>query len=425
MSSILLQTRAATRLCCVSKKFLSLFLFILTAAFSYAQMASGTKYYGNILPGTQPPFVSFGVYFNQITPENSGKWGTVEATRNVMDWSQLDTIYNYAKSRGYPLKQHTFVWGKQEPGWMASLSGAEAAAEVEEWIRLFAQRYPDVQYCDVVNEPFHAPPSYKNAIGGDGATGWDWVIWAFTKARQYLPNTKLLINEYSVLEGGVTVQDYANLINLLKARGLIDGAGLQCHLTSRGLSPTTAKSRLDQLTSLTGVPLNISEYGIDSANDATQLSIYQQLIPVFLEHPNVIGVTGWGYLQGYTWKANSWILYADETTERPALTWLRGYLGTGGTAAVNAPTNLAGTAISKSQINLTWSDNSTNESSFEVERSVDNATFVSVAILGANQVSFSDSGLAAATTYYYRVRACNSTDCSAYSSTASVKTLRR
>jgi endo-1,4-beta-xylanase len=400
-------------------------LFLATAALSCAQMATGTKYYGNILPGTLPPFVSFGVYFNQVTPENSGKWGTVESTRNVMNWSQMDSIYNYAKSRGYPLKQHTFVWGKQEPGWMTSLSAAEAAAEVEEWIRLFALRYPDVEYCDVVNEPFHAPPSFKNAIGGDGATGWDWVIWAFTKARQYLPNAKLLINEYSVLEGGVTVQEYANLINLLKARGLIDGAGLQCHLTSRGLSATTAKSRLDQLTSLTGVPLNISEYGIDSANDSTQLSIYQQLIPVFMEHPNVIGVTGWGYLQGYTWKANSWVLYANETTERPALTWLRGYLGLGGGTGVNAPSSLAGSSASTTQINLTWTDNSSNESSFEVERSTGNSAFISIAILGANVTAYSDTGLTAATTYSYRVRACNSTDCSSYSNTATVKTARR
>ena len=406
-------------------KFFAACVFLATAAVSCAQMATGTKYYGNILPGTLPPFVSFGVYFNQVTPENSGKWGTVESTRNVMNWSQMDSIYNFAKSRGYPLKQHTFVWGKQEPGWMTALSATEAAAEVEEWIRLFAQRYPDIEYCDVVNEPFHAPPSFKNAIGGDGATGWDWVIWAFTKARQYLPNAKLLINEYSVLEGGVTVQEYANLINLLKARGLIDGAGLQCHLTSRGLSPTTAKSRLDLLTSLTGVPLNISEYGIDSANDSTQLSIYQQLIPVFMEHPNVIGVTGWGYLQGYTWKANSWILYANETTERPALTWLRGYLGLGAGTGVNAPSSLAGSSASTTQINLTWADNSSNESSFEVERSTGNSAFISIAILGANVRAYSDTGLTAATTYSYRVRACNTTDCSSYSNTATVKTARR
>ncbi len=78
---------------------------------------------------------------------------------------------------------------------------------------------------DVVNEPLHAPPSYMNAIGGSGSTGWDWVIWAFEKARQYCPNAKLLINEYDVLSSTTNLANYISIINLLKARNLLDGIG--------------------------------------------------------------------------------------------------------------------------------------------------------------------------------------------------------
>ena len=129
----------------------------------------------------------------------------------MMDWSSLDTIYHYAKARGYPFKQHTFVWGNQQPTWMTGLSNAEQALQVEEWISAFAARYPDTDYADVVNEPFHNPPSYKDALGGDGETGWDWVIWSFEKARTYLPNMQLLINEYGVLAGDVSPREYADL----------------------------------------------------------------------------------------------------------------------------------------------------------------------------------------------------------------------
>lgn len=66
---------------------------------------------------------------------------------------------------------------------------------------------------------------------------------------------------------------------------------------------------------------------------------------------------------------------------------------------------LAATSISASQINLTWSDNSTNETGFIVQRTLDSQpnNYVTVAVLPANTTSFSDVGLAAATAYRYRV----------------------
>jgi hypothetical protein len=37
----------------------------------------------------------------------------------------------------------------------------------------------------------YAPPSYKDAIAGDGATGWDWVIWSFEQARKGIPECQI------------------------------------------------------------------------------------------------------------------------------------------------------------------------------------------------------------------------------------------
>jgi endo-1,4-beta-xylanase len=399
---------------------------LLLSPAAWAQISPGPKYLGNILPHNHAVPPSFSTYWNQVTPENSGKWGSVEGTRDVMDWSSLDVIYAYAKSHGYPFKQHTFIWGNQQPSWLSGLSAAEQAAEVEEWISLFAQRYPDTDWVDVVNEPFHAPPAYKDAIGGDGATGWDWVIWSFQKARQYLPTAKLFLNEYGLLGGDVTPQQYADLANLLVAQGLLDGIGVQSHINNRGLDPVLVKSRLDQLTALIPVPIHISEYGVDAANDNTQRNIYQAVFPVFWEHPNVSGVTGWGYIQGLTWKANSWILASNEVTERPALVWLKSYASTPPPPppppGLLAPTNLTTTAVSTSQINLAWTDNATAETSYEVERSVGSDPFANVAVLGADSTSYPDTGLQRNVLYNYRVRACNATACSPYSNTASTRT---
>src|SRR5690606_4398338 len=70
----------------------------------------GRKCVGNITTRGQVrgDFIS---YWNQITPENEGKWGSVESKRDDMNWAGLDAAYDYAKQHGLPFKQHTFVWG--------------------------------------------------------------------------------------------------------------------------------------------------------------------------------------------------------------------------------------------------------------------------------------------------------------------------
>jgi GH35 family endo-1,4-beta-xylanase len=55
--------------------------------------------------------------WDQLTPENEGKWGSVERARDQMNWAGLDAAYDYAKQHGIVFKQHNFVWGSQQPSW--------------------------------------------------------------------------------------------------------------------------------------------------------------------------------------------------------------------------------------------------------------------------------------------------------------------
>jgi phosphodiesterase/alkaline phosphatase D-like protein len=95
---------------------------------------------------------------------------------------------------------------------------------------------------------------------------------------------------------------------------------------------------------------------------------------------------------------------------------------TGAAAPPAAPSGLALSAVSASQINLNWNDNSSNEAAFLIERSLDGVTFTQIASVGTNVHTYSAIGLAANTKYYFRVRATNSAGNSAYSNTANVKT---
>jgi PKD repeat protein len=92
----------------------------------------------------------------------------------------------------------------------------------------------------------------------------------------------------------------------------------------------------------------------------------------------------------------------------------------------SAPDNLTASAISRSQINLLWTDNANNETGFKIERCA-GATctnFAQIATVGANGLNFSNTGLKRNTTYRYRVRASNASGNSAYSNIASAKTAR-
>ncbi len=96
----------------------------------------------------------------------------------------------------------------------------------------------------------------------------------------------------------------------------------------------------------------------------------------------------------------------------------------GGAVVPNAPSGLTATAVSSSQINLSWTDNSSDESNFIVARSTTSGgPYTDIATLAANTTSFNNTGLSANTAYFYVVRATNAAGSSANSAQATATTL--
>ena len=285
----------------------------------------------------------FANYWTQLTPGNAGKWGSIggSADTTKWNWTGLDNQYTYAIHNHLIFKDHNLIWGSQQPSWISTgLTNDQQAAYIETWIRQVGQRYSKIDMIDVVNEPLpgHNPPdggsgraNYKNAIGGNGTTGYDWVIWAFQKARIYLPNTKLLLNDYGIINDNNATTSYLQIINLLKDRGLIDGIGVQGHRFELETADTNVlKTNLSKL-GATGLPVYISEFDLGNvgntgtADDAQQLQLYKKIFPILWKHPAVKGITLWGYLQDQMWQATCFLVNADGTS-RPAFQWLVQYI---------------------------------------------------------------------------------------------------
>jgi hypothetical protein len=78
------------------------------------------------------------------------------------------------------------------------------------------------------------------------------------------------------------------------------------------------------------------------------------------------------------------------------------------------PGSLSAVAVSRSEIDLTWEDNSGEEVRFEIERSLDAQTFKRIATVGANVTAYADTPVRKGTTYHYRVRACTEPACTPF-----------
>ncbi len=311
--------------------FYTLIAFVCTTG-CYAQLSQNPhKFLGNITTNNTVRS-DFSKYWNQLTPENETKWASIEGTRGTFRWTYSDAAYNYCKQNGIPFKFHTLVWGSQYPSWMDNLTTEEQLEEITIWFDSVAAHYPDLEYIDVVNEAIkgHAPAPYKDALGGDGESGYDWVVTAFKMARERWPNAVLIYNDYNTFKWNIT--QYIDLMQKIVAAGApVDAMGCQTHDLS-DMSGSEFKAALERIHDSVNLPIFITEYDIDKTDDETQLKRYKEQIPVMWEADYVAGVTLWGYIYGSTWVTGSGLIRSGK--ERPALQWLREYMATD--AALNA-----------------------------------------------------------------------------------------
>jgi endo-1,4-beta-xylanase len=282
------------------------------------------KFVGNITTGNSvdPDGLVYSDHWDQITPENAGKWGSVQRTADsALNWDALDAIYDYTEQKGIIFKEHTFVWGSQQP------TGNITQDHVQTWMREFCARYPNTRMIDVVNEPPpHTEPSYAEAIGGGTNGDWRWIANSFTWAREYCPNATLILNDYNNIEFGNQTDDFIDIVKAIQALGApIDAVGAQAHGLSGANSTPNMITLLNRLHDDTGLPVYITEYDINQNDDAAQLARVQEQMSFFLDTEWIRGVTVWGWIFGRTWVASSGLI--RNGTPRPAMVWLMDELG--------------------------------------------------------------------------------------------------
>lgn len=305
-----------------------------------AQLSSNPdKFLGNITTwgSVDTDGLIFSDLWNQLTPENETKWESIEGTRDQYNWWGADNCYNYCQEKGLPFKFHTMVWGSQYPKWMNNLAEDVQYEEIIEWYDQVKERYPELDMIDVVNEAIngHAPAPFKNALGGDGVTGYDWIIKAFELAYERWPNAILIYNDYNTFQWQKT--EFIDLVKAVRDAGApIDAYGCQSHdLTD--IDFNTFKRSMAEIQDALQMPMYSSEYDIGTADDNKQLKQYKDQIQYMWEQDYVAGITLWGYIYGKTWvtDGNSGII--KDGKDRPAMEWLREYMASEEAQATPSP----------------------------------------------------------------------------------------
>ena len=300
------------------------------------------KFLGNITTGWNSDMDTdgfvFSDYWNQVTPENATKWGSVEGDRQgKYNWGGADKAAKYAKEHGFPFKFHTLVWGSQYPKWMDNLSTEKQYEAIVEWMDEAKKHYPDLPVIDVVNEAVsgHAPAPYKAALGGDGKTGYDWIIKAFEMAHERWPDAILVYNDYNTFQWNT--DQYIALVRTIRDAGApVDAYGCQSHDLT-GCSANTLKASMKKIQDALKMPMYVTEYDIGTANDNDQLRDYKAQIPLLWEADYCAGVTLWGWIYGKTWTTDGNSGLIKNKKERPAMEWLREYMQTDAAKTAKSP----------------------------------------------------------------------------------------
>jgi endo-1,4-beta-xylanase len=364
-----------------------------------------------------------GTEFNQVTPENAMKWDSTEPSDNQYNFSGADQIVAFATQNNQVVHGHTLVWHSQTPSWVANLSATAMRTAMQDHIATVVGRYannPVVQSWDVVNEVFDDNGNMRSSFWFN-TLGQGFIADAFRAARAADADAKLCINDYNV--EGVNAKSTAmfNLVSTLKSQGVpIDCVGFQAHLAIQFSFPNQVAENIARFASL-GVTVRFTELDVrmqlprDATKDQQQAQYYTNVVNACLGSTACTGVTIWGFTDKYSWVPDTFsgqgaaLIYDANYAPKPAYTAIStAFGGAGGdTTPPSAPANLAASGTTATSTNLSWTASTDNVgvTGYDVLRApgTSGGTFTQVGT--STTTSFPATGLTAATSYRFQVRA--------------------
>lgn len=266
--------------------------------------------------------------FNSITCENEMKPEHIHPEEGWYNWSDADSIVNYALKNGKLIRGHVLVWHQQTADWFFKDGDKKASKDLllkrlKDHIQTIVSRYKGKIYAwDVVNEVIDDDSAifYKNTTWFD-ICGEEFISKAFQYAHEADPGAKLYYNDYNT-ENPVKYKKICTLLKELKSAGVpIDGIGLQAHWSIYSPTKLELDNALQSYAAL-GLDIQITELDISlykgeekrrkklpgetcqftTQLDSIQTAQYNMVFEAFRKYrQNIKGVTFWGVSDKYSW----------------------------------------------------------------------------------------------------------------------------
>ncbi len=258
--------------------------------------------------------------FDTVVIENGLKWATWARgperqgiARRALDWLDQQPLR---------VKGHNLVW----PAWKFSPRGLKHTPELKDRLpAMIHDRITEIMgvtrgrvYAwDVVNEPVHER-DFFGLMPETAMAAW------FQLARSADPDAALFINEYGMLNSAASpgmIARFRTLIQTLRRTGApIDGIGIQGHVGQQPRPPDLLLADLD-LIAAEGLPVQITEFDINTTDEALQADYLRDFLIACYSHPAVSGFIMWGFWEGRHWKPDAAMFRRDWSEKPVAAVW--------------------------------------------------------------------------------------------------------
>lgn len=294
--------------------------------------------------------------FNSITCENEMKpesildmsacQANIESTyeKPAVQFEACKLAVDYALAHDMKMRLHTLVWHSQTPRWFftedytekGELVGREVMLKrmenyIAEVLGYFKENYPGLIYAvDVVNEAFDKENGDANGIRQKDnlwyeTVGDDYYYQAFVFAKKYAAeDMKLFYNDYACMWKQKMILKH---LKKAKSEGLIDGIGMQSHLT---ITDDIEHKFMDAVKQFCKAGYEVQATELDiGTKEATEDKLLEQgkkykaffggLKALQEEGYAVTGITIWGMNDEMSWrKGENALLFDGNMNPKPA-----------------------------------------------------------------------------------------------------------